>query len=201
MNGMHNIPRGIESKVDNCDDKQAIDALFCSPRKTSVVEAKVYLQQFYESGLYNWWTDDTGARDLSSGIGHEVSTGLIYVGQSGARSHATIASRLLNNHMGGKVRNSTLRLTLCAALIQTLGLVVVGPRKLNRTSEQAITDWMTKHLKFAVFAYRDRTKLQEIETYVLAKLNPPLNIRGMPSSPVRQALTTLRSSIRHGPTG
>lgn len=189
----------IESTEGDCDHEKAVDALFCNPRKISVAEAQIYLRQFSDPGLYSWWTDDTGARDLSTGNGHEISAGLIYLGQSGAGSGATIASRLLSNHLGGKVRNSTFRLTLCASLIETLELVIIGPRKLNNRSECAITEWMTEHLKVAVYAYRDRTKIEKIEARVLAKLNPPLNIRGMPPSPVRQALTILRSSIRRGP--
>ena len=159
MNHMNKLSMDIDDTEDDCGHERAVDALFCSPQKTSVAEAQIYLRQFCEPGLYSWWIDATGARDLSSGIGHELSAGLIYLGQSGAGSGATIASRLLDNHMGGKVRNSTLRLTLCAALNQTLGIVVVGSRKLNERSEQAITDWMTKHLKLRSVAICEHDKL------------------------------------------
>jgi len=35
-------------------------------------------------GLYSWWVDDAGARDLTEGLGHPVDSGLIYAGLAGA---------------------------------------------------------------------------------------------------------------------
>lgn len=189
----------IENTKDDRDHERAVDALFRSPRTIGVAEAQKFLRQFDKPGLYSWWTDDTGARDLSSGIEHEVTAGLIYLGQSGAGSDKTIASRILDNHLGGTVRNSTLRLTLCAALMKKLDLVVVDSKKLGSPSEQAISQWMRSHLRFAVFVYPDRAKLEDFETRLLARLDPQFNIRRMPPSPIRRTLTMLRSSIRRGP--
>lgn len=35
-------------------------------------------------GLYSWWVDDEGASDLSKGLEHEITPGLIYAGLAGA---------------------------------------------------------------------------------------------------------------------
>ncbi len=35
-------------------------------------------------GLYSWWVDESGARDLSAGLGLPVPAGLVYAGQAGA---------------------------------------------------------------------------------------------------------------------
>src|ERR671925_521556 len=60
-------------------------------------------------GLYSWWVDDTGAGDLTTGLGEAVSAGRIYGGQDGATRWpsgkvvtATLGSRIGANHLRGK---------------------------------------------------------------------------------------------------
>jgi hypothetical protein len=73
------------------------------------------------AGLYAWYTDKTGADDLSKGIGAPMSEGLIYAGQTGAtlwpsgkRSNSTLSGRIGKNHIRGRMKRSTLRRTLAA---------------------------------------------------------------------------------------
>ena len=88
-------------------------------------------------GLYAWWTDDEGAAALSHGLGVPVAPGRVYAGQAGATRWpsgrpvtATLGSRIANNHLRGRVRSSTFRRTLAAALLESLGLKLAGPARL-----------------------------------------------------------------------
>jgi hypothetical protein len=70
-------------------------------------------------GLYSWWVDTDGARDLSRGLGYDVPPGLIYAGQAGAtrwpsgrKSRNSLRDRLVGMHIEGNIRFSTFRRTL-----------------------------------------------------------------------------------------
>jgi GIY-YIG catalytic domain len=97
--------------------------------------------------------------------------------------------------LGGNIRGSTFRFTLAACLARSLGLVRVGPRKLDRVSEERLGKWMRDHLQVAVFPVADRDPLADLEHQVLAELDPPFNLNGMPSSPIRFELSHLRTGL------
>jgi len=158
-----------------------------------------------QCGLYSWWVDSAGARHLSAGLGHEVSAGLIYAGQAGAtkwpsgrRSTATLASRIGGNHIRGRVRGSTFRLTLAASLLRHLDLEIVGSKKLAPDSERRVTDWIRDHLAVVAFPYANPDDLSGLEGAVLDRLDPPLNLEGRPPSSLRQHLSKLRAVIAAG---
>ena len=72
-------------------------------------------------GLYSWWVDKSGALDLSRGLGCQVLPGRIYAGQTGATKwpsgtvgRATLRSRISSQHLRGRIRGSTFRLTLAS---------------------------------------------------------------------------------------
>jgi hypothetical protein len=48
-------------------------------------------------------------------------------------------------------------------------------------------------------AYPDRARLSQIEGEVLWRLDPPLNLMGMPPTPIRQRLTRLRARLNAPP--
>jgi hypothetical protein len=157
-----------------------------------------------DAGLYSWWVDREGAEDLTHGLGTPVHDGLIYAGQTGASvgvgtSEATLRRRILNNHLRGNVRGSTFRWTLAAALHGGVGLRAVGPRRLDSDSEALLSAWMRGHLAVAVVSFPDRAALDVIETDVLARLDPPLNLANMPPSVLRARLTHLRSGLGREP--
>lgn len=154
-----------------------------------------------EAGLYAWHVDDAGQQLLAEAYGTSLPA-LIYAGQAGASSSkagvkrgATLLGRIKGNHLRGNIRSSTFRKTLAASLSEPLGLVLVGPSKLDPSSNEALTLWMLDHLSLATVACPDRATLSELEDAVLLELDPPLNLMGMPRSPVRTELKARRSRL------
>jgi hypothetical protein len=142
-------------------------------------------------GLYSWWVDEQGAGDLTAGIGHVISPGLVYAGlagatreRSGKRSSDTLWGRISTMHLGGRHEFSTLRLTLGSALVDALGWEGIN--------EAALTEWMGAHLKVVTIPVEDADALGRIETAVLAELDPPLNLSKVAATDLRRQLTSLR---------
>jgi HB1, ASXL, restriction endonuclease HTH domain len=54
---------------------------------------------------------------------------------------------------------------------------------------------MQTHLRVAVHPYPDRDALGDLERRVLAALDPPLNLEGMPRTVLRQRLSALRRHL------
>lgn len=145
-------------------------------------------------GLYSWWADDQGAADLSAGLGHPVEPGMIYAGLAGARrwpsgkrSTNTLWARIAGMHLGKRHEFSTFRRTLGAVQAQRAGVPQVD--------ETALTEWMMAHLRVLAVPYEDADSLGRLETEVLGLLDPPLNLQGMPSTPLRRRLTDLRRIV------
>lgn len=189
--------------------EEVVNDLAYEPRRigASGWPGDVNLKDVDVPGLYSWWADQRGAEDLSEGIGLTVKPGIVYVGQAGAtrwpsgqRSLATLNSRIFGMHLGknASIDFSTLRLTLAASLAKRLQLVVIEPRKLHSDSEGKLTEWMRCHLEIAVHVFGERDALKELESKVNKTLDPPLNIKGMPPSPIRRRLKELRQTIRRG---
>jgi hypothetical protein len=154
------------------------------------------------AGLYSWWSDDDGLRVLSLPFALPLSP-LIYAGQTGGTTTrskvqrvATLRSRIGANHLNGNVSSSTFRETLTAVLREPLGLRLEASRRLDRSSNGRLSDWMRQHLSIVTFPVEDRGALAELEHEVLERLDPPLNLMGMPPSEVRARLRQLRSALR-----
>jgi hypothetical protein len=144
-------------------------------------------------GLYSWWVDETGADDLTAGLGHQVASGLVYAGLAGAtrwpsgqRSNNTLWTRITGMHLGGKHEMSTLR--------RTFGSILAEARAWSRIDEDALTRWMGEHLRVVLVPYADADGLGQMEKDVLELLDPPLNLMGMSKTELRRALTRLRST-------
>ncbi|GAA2471419.1 hypothetical protein GCM10009858_05970 [Terrabacter carboxydivorans] len=149
-------------------------------------------------GLYSWWVDAEGAHDLSRALdGQRVGAGLIYAGQAGAtrwpsgrRSSNTLWGRVVGMHLGKKHEFSTFRRTLAALLAPG---DPSGP-----VDETALTSWMTVHLRVVASPIGDPDVLGVVEHAVLQRLDPPLNLKGMSTSPVREELKRARQPLgRH----
>ena len=145
-------------------------------------------------GLYSWWADESGARDLSRGLGEIIDPGLIYAGQAGAtrsrsgiRSRNTLWGRIRGMHLGGKQEFSTFRMSLASILTQA-----------DRTeiSEARLTNWMHEHLRVITRPLDNPDELDALESAVLATLDPPLNLAKMPTTPMRARLRELRRKHR-----
>lgn len=142
-------------------------------------------------GLYSWWVDDTGADDLSKGLGLTVDPGLIYAGLAGATrwpsgrpSSNTLWSRISGMHLGGRHEFSTFR--------RTLGSILASAREEPGIDETRLTAWMTEHLKVVAVPFDHADTLGRLEEDVLTRLDPPLNLKGMTKTPTRRRLTELR---------
>ena len=156
-----------------------------------------------QPGLYSWWVDGAGAKELTGGLGHRIPPGRIYAGQTGATkwpsgrtSTATLGSRIRGNHLGGSISSSTFRQTLAAVLATPLELVVTAPLKIERESEQRLSKWIRAHLQVAVHSVQERDPLKDLEERVLECLDPPLNLEGMRLTPTRATLSGLRGQLR-----
>ncbi|MDC5696830.1 hypothetical protein OO014_06130 [Intrasporangium calvum] len=146
-------------------------------------------------GLYSWWVDDHGAGDLTLTLGQPVAPGLIYAGQAGAtrwpsgrRSSNTLWVRLAGMHLGKKHEFSTFRRTLASLL---------GPTdSAGKVDERALTAWMTERLRVIPAPVDDADILGAVEHGVLQLLDPPLNLKGMGASAVRERLKQSRHPLR-----
>jgi hypothetical protein len=153
------------------------------------------------AGLYTWWTDAAGAADLTEGLGHRITAGLIYAGQTGGTTvggvarDATLRSRIGGNHLRGRVRGSTFRFTLGAALMAPLQLVAKAPKQLTPDSESKLSGWMRHHLSVCTVLIADRGSVMQLEDAVLARLDPPLNLEGMQATSLRGQITRLRREL------
>ena len=152
-------------------------------------------------GLYSWWGDDVALSMLSDLFGARMPP-LIYAGQAGATSSrsqrprsATLRSRICTNHLNGNIGSSTFRKTLTAVLLEPLSLELVRAECLDKVSNAAVSAWMRAHLRIVTAPYKDRDQLAEVEHAVLEQIDPPLNLMGMPSTPIRVMLSALRRRL------
>lgn len=142
-------------------------------------------------GLYSWWVDQEGARELTAGLGLPVARGLIYAGlagatrsRSGRKSTNTLWGRIRGMHLGGRQEFSTFRLSL--------GSIVANARGEDEIDEANLTTWMHEHLRVVAIPVEDADALNGLETAVLRELAPPLNLDKMPRIAIRARLTELR---------
>lgn len=140
-------------------------------------------------GMYSWWVDDVGARDLSAGLGHKIAPGLIYAGlagttrKNGATSSNTLWGRI-TMHLGKKNEFSTLRRSLGSILAHAYGQPIID--------EARLTLWMHAHLRVVLIPVANAHTLDDLETDILRELDPPLNLAKVPRTPLRQRLSALR---------
>lgn len=158
-------------------------------------------------GLYAWWGDEEAVRVISGVLGSSVGS-LLYVGQAGAasrvagkRSNATLVSRIRGQHIRAQTRASTFARTMAAVLREPMQLDLAAPGLLTEHSRQRLSSWICEHLQVSVVRVPAPDTLTAVEDVVLAALNPPLNLDGMPRTPQRRQLSELRSRLGHpGPS-
>ena len=147
-------------------------------------------------GLYSWWVSEEGAEDLTAGLGHRLSAGMIYAGLAGAtrwpsgrKSSNTLWARIASMHLGSKHEFSTFR--------RTVGAILASAAGRDEIDEVGLTEWMYLHLRVQVIPYLDADSLGQIEQEVLAALDPPLNLKGMRDSALRKRIKDLRYGVLH----
>jgi hypothetical protein len=89
-------------------------------------------------------------------------------------------------HLAGAAEFSTFRRTLAAILGTVLGM--------TGEDDPQLSTWIDAHLRIIAAPVPDPDQLGHIETTVLERLDPPLNLQGRQRSPVRRQLTALRRS-------
>ena len=152
-------------------------------------------------GLYSWWADGEARKQLGSVLRTPMPP-LIYIGQAGAtqwpsgrRPQSTLVSRIRSGHINGNASASTFRLTISAILRGPMNLRVEKPRRLVPGDNRRVTAWIKEHLRVVIAPYDDRDSLGRVEEAVLVKVDPPLNLEGMPYTPLRDRLAQLRKRI------
>ncbi|WP_245925192.1 DUF6884 domain-containing protein [Nocardia nova] len=149
-------------------------------------------------GMYSWWVDDAGAADLTTGLGHAIAPGLIYAGlagatrKGGASSSNTLWGRIATMHLGRKHEFSTLR--------RSLGSILAHANGQSMIDEAQLTLWMHAHLRVVLIPVANADRLDDLETEILAELDPPLNIAKVARTPLRQRLSALRKQYAVSPT-
>ena len=192
----------IGSAGGDAHEREAVenhDALdrFCDALSTpgSAVSPSAFIAggagELAAPGLYSWWVDEEGAKDLSAGLGLPVSAGLVYAGLAGATrwpsgraSSNTLWSRISGMHLGGRHEFSTFR--------RSLGSILAHASDEATIDEDRLTAWMHEHLRVVAVPFDDPDTLGRLEEDVLRRLDPPLNLKGMPSSKLRLRLKELR---------
>ncbi len=184
------------------DAQGAIADLDEHPRLVRACDWPADLACLDRPGVYAWWVDDEGAADLAAGLGLALAAGRIYAGQAGATKWPsgkvggnTLAKRIGAMHLGGKVRMSTFRWTLASILFERLNMQVRASMVITPSSEGALSEWMGQHLWVAVHPHDDRDSLDSLECRLLELFDPPLNLRHMQPTPLRERLSDLRRRI------
>lgn len=129
---------------------------------------------------------------------------LIYIG----KTESSQQKRDANTHFkSGKTGSSTVRRSIGAILIQELNLKPV-PRnqsdfkkgrtsayKFDDASEERLTEWIRKHISMTFFEFQGiKEELNSLETAIISKLVPPLNISKNPGNPFKTDLQKLRKN-------
>jgi hypothetical protein len=133
---------------------------------------------FNAPGLYAWWVDDHGARQLSAGLGTRVSPGLLYAGRAG-----NLWQELVLTHLAGTADSSAFRRALAACLD--------GPLGLTGQSDPRLSSWIPAHLAVTPIPLPDAASLTAVEDDVLTHLDAPLTLDGTPPTPARDRLASL----------
>ena len=184
---------------------QAVAALLGEPRIPASEWPGELGERTAEAGLYAWYVYGPGSEVLRAGLGHPVRPGLLYAGQTGATkwpsgklSGTSLHGRIGRNHLNGRVRGSTFRLSLGSVLCWPLALDVAGPKLLSPDSETCLSAWMRRHLAVAVCPVTDRDGLGAVEAEVVRQLDPPFNLGHVARMPVRVRLSELRARVVQG---
>ena len=132
----------------------------------------------------------------------EAQIELLYVGIAprGAASPATLRSRVLGQHLGGNIGSSTFRQSLAALLFEAHGWTTTwsGSRsQLIPEDNRALSEWQNRYL---FLTWVEHPRPWDVEQQVMVLVQPPLNLAGNASHPLRRRLTELRAKLRATPS-
>ena len=127
---------------------------------------------------------------------------LIYIG----KTEKSQRSRDANTHFSsGKTGSSTLRRSIGALFREQMKLIPI-PRseidiikgrkslfKFDPDSEEKITDWMRSELSLSFYEYpRKKHEIKLLETQLIHRLTPMLNLSKNPDNPYKNLISNLR---------
>ncbi|NRQ50463.1 DUF7669 domain-containing protein [Aeromicrobium stalagmiti] len=145
-------------------------------------------------GVYGWFVDQSGARELNRCLRLPVRAGLVFVGQVGGSSWHSMADPVLTlrGHveriqLHGRSRASTFRMTLATVLSEHL--------RMTSVEDPRLTDWMLEHLSVSYWASDDFGDLRDLEQRLVTELDSPLNVDHLPATEYRARLTQMRSAL------
>jgi hypothetical protein len=129
-----------------------------------------------------------GSRDawVALGLGDPIPNLPLYVG----KAEDSLVARDIRTHFeDGRTGSSTVRRSLAALLCDDLNLSAM-PRNpaqpgyfpnyaLSDADDMKLTHWMRERLELAVWVWDRSRTLRKIESDVLSRLNPPINIAGV----------------------
>jgi len=196
------VVRGLSAEKD--DIRNATNALTTGPLYTIAQLANLPGDAIDKPGVYSIWCEDGDAVSaISHALGPPIDPGLLYVGDTGARtgSKGTLRRRIGRNHFGSSANasGSTLRLTVGAILRAHLDLVPhetnSGRVQFDPESEKTLTRWMGRYLSIRVWPARSVQALTGMETRLLAKLEPPLSLQRAANSPHAGTISRLRKEV------
>src|SRR4051812_22508241 len=156
-----------------------------------------------DPGLYAFYGDDPAWAQLRLSPAFDGQP--LYVG----KAERSLNGRDVGTHFAaGKTGSSTVRRSLAALLADELALVAV-PRNLvkpdgsanfglNAPSEERLSAWMEERLLLSTWTRPEGIILDEIETAVVHRLRPPLNMYkvGEPRRRLREARRRMADMAR-----
>lgn len=154
-------------------------------------------------GLYAFYGDEQAWSDLD--LTPAFPDQPLYVG----KAERDLNGRDVRTHFAtGKTGSSTVRRSLAALLQDRLDLVAV-PRNLTKPDGSAnfgldspgdarLSEWMEQHLSLATWVKPENASLDELETVVVGRLRPPLNLDkvGEPRVRLRDARKRMAAEAR-----
>lgn len=155
-------------------------------------------------GLYAFYGDEQAWSDV--GLVPAFDDQPLYIG----KAEKSLNGRDIGTHFAtGKTGSSTVRRSLAALLAAKLDLVAV-PRNLAKpdgsanyslasASDDCLSEWMEERLVLATWVKPDGLVLDQVETAVLQRLRPPLNLDkvGEPRDRLRRARAALATASRN----
>ena len=155
------------------------------------------------AGLYAFYGDDRAWADLK--LSATFAGQPLYVG----KAEKSLNGRDVGTHFAtGKTGSSTVRRSLAALLSVELDLVAV-PRNLAKPDgsanfaleilgDERLSAWMERRLTLATWVKPDGGILDDVETAVVGRLRPPLNLDkvGEPRERLRRARKVMAEASR-----
>lgn len=156
-----------------------------------------------QPGVYAFYGDRQAWEDLALQPARDDQP--LYVG----KAERSLNGRDVRTHFAdGKTGSSTIRRSLAALLVEQLNLIAV-PRNLDKpdgsanfaletASESRLSSWMDSHLRLATWVKTAGIVLGDVETAVVLRLRPPLNLDkvGEPRDRLRQARRRMADAAR-----